>query len=144
LFVKINSRHFFFSCCLSWRIRLCVDVLVRCPFPFTGILVPVSGPPRSSPGPPLLHSMSGGTHGGPGGSGSMLRKVFLCPTCKVRFPVPEPDPETSFKANFSCHVLFKHLRAEVENEMGGCEDLEVCPADDCEYNIVQLKVGDCA
>ena len=29
----------------------------------------------------------------------------------------------------------------MENEMGGCEDLEVCPADDCEYNIVQLKVS---
>jgi len=54
--------------------------------------------------------------------------------------VPEPDPETSFKANFSCHVLFKHLRGEVEQQMGGLEDLEVCPADDCEYNIVQLKV----
>jgi hypothetical protein len=54
--------------------------------------------------------------------------------------VPEPDPETSFKANFSCHVLFKHLRGEVEQEMGGLEDLEVCPADECEYNIVQHKV----
>ena len=24
--------------------------------------------------------------------------------------------------------------------MGGLEDLEVCPADECEYNIVQHKV----
>ena len=35
-------------------------------------------------------------------------------------------------------MLLKHLRAEVEADMG-CDDLEICPADDCEYNIVQLK-----
>lgn len=65
-------------------------------------------------------------------------QVYLCPKCGEKFPTPESDPETQFKTNFSCHVLFNHLRAEVEAEMG-CDDLEVCPADDCPYNIVQLK-----
>ena len=37
-------------------------------------------------------------------------------------------------------MLFKHLREDVENEMG-CDDLEVCPNEDCQYNIVQLKVN---
>ena len=64
--------------------------------------------------------------------------MFVCPTCGLKFPSPETSPETQFKTNFSCHVLFAHLRAEVEAEMG-CDDLEVCPADDCPYNIVQLK-----
>ena len=113
---------------------------------FLGILVPVSGPPRVSAGPPphLQQQQQHPSLGGRGPPGltaaAQLRRVYLCPTCKVRFPVPEPDPETSFKANFSCHVLFKHLRGEVEQEMGGLEDMEVCPIDDCEYNIVQLKV----
>ena len=71
---------------------------------------------------------------------TVLQQVLVCPTCKKKFPVPEPSPETSFKTHFSCHVLFEHLRSEVEAEMGGdMEDMEVCPADECPYNIVQLR-----
>ena len=65
-------------------------------------------------------------------------RVYVCSKCGAKFPFPEPNPETHFMTNFSCHVLFNHLRAEVVAEMG-CDDLEVCPADDCPYNIVQLK-----
>jgi hypothetical protein len=72
------------------------------------------------------------------GQSVTLRKIYLCPTCGLRFPMPESDPESNFKTNFSCHVLFNHLRSEVESEMGA-DDLEVCPADECPYNIVQLK-----
>ena len=67
-----------------------------------------------------------------------VQQVLVCPTCGLKFPYPEPNPETMFKTNFSCHVLFNHLRSEVESEMGS-DDLEVCPADDCPYNIVQLR-----
>ena len=67
-----------------------------------------------------------------------VMRVYVCPKCGAKFPFPEPNPETHFMTNFSCHVLFNHLRAEVVAEMG-CDDLEVCPADDCPYNIVQLK-----
>jgi len=73
-----------------------------------------------------------------GGQSVTLKKIYLCPTCGLRFPMPESNPETNFKTNFSCHVLFNHLRSEVESEMGS-DDLEVCPADECLYNIVQLK-----
>ena len=69
---------------------------------------------------------------------SVTRQVLVCPACSQHFPIPETDPVAQFKTNFSCHVLFTHLRAEVETEMG-CDDMEVCPADDCPYNIVQLK-----
>ena len=71
---------------------------------------------------------------------TMLQQVLVCPSCNKKFPVPEPSPETSFKTHFSCHVLFDHMRTEVEAEMGGdMEDMEVCPADECPYNIVQLR-----
>ena len=67
-----------------------------------------------------------------------VKQVYQCPSCSEQFPVPESDPVTQFKTNFSCHILFHHLRSEVEAEMGS-DDLEVCPADECPYNIVQLK-----
>jgi len=95
-----------------------------------GILVPVgSGPPRAAP--PSLRPDRPADR-------PVMRKVYLCPTCKIRFPCPEPDPSVSFKGNFSCHVLYNHLRHEVETEMGS-DDLEVCPNEECEYNIVQLR-----
>lgn len=67
-----------------------------------------------------------------------MKKIYMCPSCRERFTVPEPNPSTNFKGNFSCHVLFKHMRSEVESQIGS-EDLEICPVDDCDYNIVQLK-----
>ena len=110
----------------------------------------VRGPAPSRLLSPNQFAGGGGGGGGGGMTGSTERpirpaapshrvvRVFICPTCGVKFPMPESDPETQFKTNFSCHVLFNHLRAEVEAEMG-CDDLEVCPADDCPYNIVQLR-----
>ena len=95
----------------------------------SGILVPVATPVPIRPRGPDQQSKDPGLV-------RMLRKIYLCPACKERFPVPEPDPQTNFKANFSCHVLLKHLRPEVESRLGTDE---VCSVDLCEFNIVQLK-----
>ena len=54
----------------------------------SGILVPM----QSAPLHPALRTL------GPPSPGQM-RKVLLCPTCKIRFPVPQPDPEINFKVS---------------------------------------------
>ena len=111
------------------------------------VMAPVRMPDGSHQTSILPHLLQGGPrHIRPPGMRPMrpvrpavrLHKVYLCPTCGLKFPCPESNPETQFKTNFSCHVLFNHLRSEVEAEMGS-DDLEVCPADDCPYNIVQLR-----
>ena len=109
----------------------------------TRVMAPTRLPGQQSILPHLLQAPGPGLGPAPGlrprpPRPPMVRRVLVCPTCSLKFPVPESNPETQFKTNFSCHVLFTHLRPEVEAEMGS-EDLEVCPADDCPYNIVQLK-----
>ena len=63
---------------------------------------------------------------------------YVCPDCYKKFPFPESDPKTQFNTNFTCHVLFFHIRAEVLTEMDQ-DEMEVCPVVDCSYNIVQFK-----
>ena len=91
-------------------------------FPQTSIKPHLLTPRTSNP----LAALTKATAGSGSTAAPVLktRKVFLCPTCKIRFPCPEPDPEISFKANFSCHVLFKHLKEQVMAEMGS-DDMEV-------------------
>ena len=36
-----------------------------------------------------------------GGQSVTLKKIYLCPTCGLRFPMPESNPETNFKTNFT-------------------------------------------
>ena len=77
----------------------------------SGILVPVAAPP---PPPPLLSKPAGyrllaprpgPEPGAPARqAGGTVRTVYLCPTCRNRFPVPEPDPEINFKVGEEEHA----------------------------------------